>query len=211
VSVVAYAQGEESFDDVNGDNVFNAGEHFDDLGEVFVDKNEDGSLQLGTGEYVIGDPLNGKWDGNTFVRASRVFVLSVSGAAPRLTTVDAFGSCTNTPFPGVRLSPRPGIASCRQVAQFCLRDANALADALGGNPVPAASTVVVTTTAKGAAISVDNSPVPNTLSPTVHTIVVSLTDCGTALTSPGAIDLSVQMPATAGTGSKYTVSIGTVE
>ncbi len=211
VSVVAYAQGEESFDDVNGDNVFNTGETFSDLGEVFVDKNEDGALQLGSGEYVIGDPANGRWDGNTFVRASRVFVLSVSGAQPRFTTVDASGFCTNTPFTGVQLLPRPGVASCRTSAQICVRDANALADALGGNPVPSGSTVTVTTTAKGVSISVDNSPVPNTLSPTVHTIVASLTDCAIALTSPGVIDLSVQMPATSGAGTKYTRPIGTVE
>jgi hypothetical protein len=211
VSVVAYAQGEESFDDVNGDNVYNLGENFDDLGEVFVDKNEDGVLQLATGEYVIGSAKNGIWDGNTYVRAGRVFVLSMSAAAPRLTTVDASGLCTATPFPGVRLLPRTGIASCRMTAQFCLRDANMAADALGGNPVPAASTVAISTSAKGAAISVDNSPIPNTLAPTVHTITVSLSDCSTALTSPGVIDLAVQMPSTSGSGTKYSFSIGTVE
>jgi hypothetical protein len=96
-------------------------------------------------------------------------------------------------------------------AQFCLRDANTAADALGGNPVPAASTVAISTSAKGAAISVDNSPIPNTLAPTVHTITVSLSDCSTALTSPGVIDLAVQMPSTSGSGTKYSFSIGTVE
>jgi hypothetical protein len=38
VTVLAYALGEESFLDVNGDNVFNAGEAFQDLGDVFLSR-----------------------------------------------------------------------------------------------------------------------------------------------------------------------------
>jgi hypothetical protein len=39
ITVLAYALGEESFLDLNGDNAFSAGEGFQDLGDVFVSRN----------------------------------------------------------------------------------------------------------------------------------------------------------------------------
>lgn len=38
ITVVAYALGEESFLDVNGNNVFDAGEDYQDLGDIFLDR-----------------------------------------------------------------------------------------------------------------------------------------------------------------------------
>jgi Bacterial Ig-like domain (group 1) len=38
ITVLAYALGEESFLDLNGDNIFNSGEGFQDLGDVFVSR-----------------------------------------------------------------------------------------------------------------------------------------------------------------------------
>jgi len=38
ISVLAYALGEESFLDTNGDNVYSAGEDYQDLGDVFIDR-----------------------------------------------------------------------------------------------------------------------------------------------------------------------------
>jgi hypothetical protein len=43
ITVVAYALGEESFLDQNGNNIFDIGEPFQDLGNVFVDRKFDGS------------------------------------------------------------------------------------------------------------------------------------------------------------------------
>lgn len=42
VTIVAYALGEESFKDLNGNNVFDAGEPFQDLGDVYVDRQFNG-------------------------------------------------------------------------------------------------------------------------------------------------------------------------
>jgi len=39
ITVVAYALGEESFLDLNGNNVYDAGEPFQDLGDVYIDRN----------------------------------------------------------------------------------------------------------------------------------------------------------------------------
>lgn len=38
ITVVAYALGEESFLDVNGNNVYDAGEDYQDLGDIFIDR-----------------------------------------------------------------------------------------------------------------------------------------------------------------------------
>ena len=43
-SIVAYALGEETFIDANGNGLFDSGEQFDDLPEVFLDHNDDGDF-----------------------------------------------------------------------------------------------------------------------------------------------------------------------
>ncbi|MEY4429987.1 MAG: hypothetical protein RLZZ182_2676, partial [Pseudomonadota bacterium] len=58
VTVVAFAQGEESFEDANGDSQYTAGETFTDLGPIFIDKDEDG-LMAASGEYLVGEAANG--------------------------------------------------------------------------------------------------------------------------------------------------------
>jgi hypothetical protein len=68
--ILVYASpGEEAFDDVNGDGVFDAGDTFTDQGEIYADATS------ATGAYQLGDnyfdfdqngswtPPNGKWDG----------------------------------------------------------------------------------------------------------------------------------------------------
>jgi hypothetical protein len=47
VTVLAYASGEESFTDVNGNNRWDAGEPFEDMGQIYIDKNEDGIFSTG--------------------------------------------------------------------------------------------------------------------------------------------------------------------
>lgn len=53
VTVLAYALGEMSFTDVNNNNVWDAGEPFDDLGNAFIDKNEDRTFQSGEQQIVF--------------------------------------------------------------------------------------------------------------------------------------------------------------
>jgi hypothetical protein len=217
VTVLAFAQGEESFTDTDKNNIYSTGEVFTDLGEVFIDKNENGVLDTAIGEYIAGDPANGKWDGNTYVRAGAVFTLSDSSRAPRLFAATASGGgrvCTNTPFSPVTLSPTPGAGTCKIQALFCLRDGNVNADLPdaegspgGGNPIPAGALLSATTTAKGVTVSVDNTPIPSTNVPTAHLLTATLSDCSTALTSSGDIDVSIKMPA----GETYTITVGRVQ
>lgn len=205
VTVVAYAQGEESFDDTDGNNLYTSGESFNDIGKVFIDKNENGSLDSALGEYIVGDDPNGLWDGNVYVRPSRrvVFTLSSSAVVPRL--LDAGGaawSADTTVF-------HPTPSSCRVQQILFLRDSNTVADALGGNPIPAGAVLSLTTKANGASVSIDGSPVSGLATePTRHVVTVELSDCGTPLVSGGALDLTVQMP---NSGPKYIIPIGTVQ
>ncbi len=201
VTVVAYAQGEESFDDTDGNNVYTSGEAIDQIGKVFIDKNENGSLDGALGEYIVGDDPNGLWDGNAYVRASRVFTLSSSAAVPRLFNVGG-GAWSAATF-------QPTTANCRVQQILFLRDSNTVADALGGNPVPAGAVLSLSTKANGASVSIDGTPVSSlTTAPTRHVVTVELSDCGTPLVSGGALDLTIQMP---NSGPKYIIPIGTVQ
>ncbi|MEY2875732.1 MAG: hypothetical protein RLZZ373_3103, partial [Pseudomonadota bacterium] len=206
VTVVAYAQGEESFDDADGDNKYTTGEAFTDLGPIFVDKDENG-LMAAAGEYLIGEAANGAWSSNTYVRTSRVFTLSDSSREPRLFSVNSDGSCSNTALPYQVLSLTT-TSACRLSTRFCMRDANTAADALGGNPVPANATLTLATKAKGGSVAVDRSPVTGIWTgPTTHSVVADLDDCTKPLEAGGPIDLTVKMP----NGQSYKFDIGRME
>lgn len=227
VSVVAFAQGEESFGDVNGNNTYDAtptpGEVFSDLGEVFVDKNEDGIMQRVSGEYIAGNAANGVWDGNTFVRSQRVFVLSDSSRAPRVFLADANG-CTSTQMTQVtQLDFRPTVGTpttCRIDQKICLRDANTAADEgdpeqptgqAVGNPLPVGTILSLSAKALGASASVDGSPIGSTTQPTQHVVRVELSDCSKALAAGGSLDLVATIPAVQDRAARtYTITIGAI-
>jgi 5-hydroxyisourate hydrolase-like protein (transthyretin family) len=52
VTVVAYALGEESFVDKNGNNIYDSGEDYQDLGNIFKDRNYDGVFDPAFDEYI---------------------------------------------------------------------------------------------------------------------------------------------------------------
>jgi hypothetical protein len=110
VTITAYALGEESFIDLNGDNIYSTNEPFQDLGNVFQDRNYDGVFDAAVDEFI---PLNinnsrtcapittdllrldrsipsvtgtcsGNWSGagQVYVRRATETVLSTSGARP---------------------------------------------------------------------------------------------------------------------------------
>ena len=67
VSILATVMGEESFEDANANGVFDPGEDFDDIGEPFIDLNDNGVRDDGTGsdplEVYIDVNNNGQYDG----------------------------------------------------------------------------------------------------------------------------------------------------
>jgi hypothetical protein len=104
VAVLAYTEGEEAFVDANGNNKYDLGETFFDMGQPFLDSNENAVWDLIPAEQKVGDPstpgagigsvacpahqflvanvadtCDGVW-GTTRVRAQAVIVFSTSFA-----------------------------------------------------------------------------------------------------------------------------------
>lgn len=124
VTITAYALGEESFIDLNGNNIHDAGEPFQDLGDVFKDNDFNGlldlaeeSLPLGTGVSAacvvdsnatfasllalgadspsLPNTCDGAWSQRTYVRKAVETVLSTSAARPLWLNVSGLdASCT---------------------------------------------------------------------------------------------------------------------
>jgi hypothetical protein len=59
ITITAYALGEESFIDQNGNNAYDAGEPFQDLGNLFKDRNFDGSYDAAIDEFIPTNVANG--------------------------------------------------------------------------------------------------------------------------------------------------------
>jgi len=168
VAVLAWAVGEEAFLDANGNNRYDPGESFGDLGDAFVDANLDSAYQS-TEEFIAFNPAaaaacapgalaapgrpnscDGVW-GLAHVRSSGQVVLSGSTAfAPNL--------------PGAVSLTGPA-DSCEGSVSFTLVDVN-------GNPMPAGTTVSASIAAGKA--EVFGSPVANTTSPTGVSIQLTI-------------------------------------
>lgn len=195
VSILAYSLGEESFIDANGNNVYDSGEAFSDLGDVFIDANEDSSWSAneqyvpygasgacsapGTkGNYGFAlskaGSCDGKW-GRAHVRRQELIVLSSSHAAVSPTSFT--GACGTTTY------------------SIWVYDIN-------GNPMPAGTTVsagtsnVVFTNKSGteatASVSVVNGTVLDTVAVggTVHGITVTAKDCTSKPTGNFALNVT---------------------
>jgi len=160
VAVLAWTVGEETFTDLNGNNRYDAGEPWGDLGDAFVDANLNGVFDTGE-EFIAFNPsatsscapsslsapsrpnsCDGVW-GLAHVRDDGQIVLSGSNAFTQ-----------NLPF-SVRLSGAAEV--CEGGFSFTLRDVN-------GNPMPAGTTI--TASISGGSAQVFGSPVANTLSAT---------------------------------------------
>ena len=167
VTVLAFANGEEGFDDTNGDNLWQSSENFRDVGDIFVDSNEDGiwtspeqyfpfvassdnqstgaacpSNYAGYGNAKSkANTCNGKW-GQAQVRRDLVMILSGSAvrfAYPQTSNVAVTSG--NDLFKGatVTVTDNFGGAGATCSATFSVR----LAD-LNNNPLPAGTALAIT-------------------------------------------------------------------
>lgn len=96
--VLAYLDGEESFIDTNGNNAYDSGETFTDIGTAYRDDNENGAFDAGEQSYpggmtgsaacssgLLGTPFiantcDGVWSGGIRVRSQMAIVLAPSQA-----------------------------------------------------------------------------------------------------------------------------------
>jgi hypothetical protein len=193
VRVLAYASGLESFTDLNGNNRYDAGEPFEDLGDAFVDANFNNTWDSGEDfipfnpnatsacTNVLGTPpppmrpntCDGVW-GAAQVRAQGVVTLSSSSP----------GSVTYSPASPLRIASA-ALATCTGSFDILLADVN-------NNPMPAGTKIVATAT--GVAATVANDSVVNTAAtgPTTHRVQVSATSCTGGLV--GTVSLKVTTP-----------------
>ena len=133
VTITSYALGEESFIDLNGNNSYDVGEPFQDLGNVFKDRNFDGSYAASVDEYVplvinnasacsastsnllLLDPsmpsvpgtCDGRWSGagQVYVRRATETVLSTSAARPLWASIGGLAA-TCSPI-SLQVGPSP--------------------------------------------------------------------------------------------------------
>lgn len=139
ITVTAYALGEESFIDLNGNNAYDAGEPFQDLGNIFKDRNFDGSYDPATDEYIpleinntqscyssgntllaldpsipsVPGTCDGIWSGagQVYVRRATETVLSTSAARPLWADTSGLSTCSR-----VRLQVGPAPSNQRNYA-----------------------------------------------------------------------------------------------
>jgi len=168
VAVMAYVPGEEDFVDANGNNVYDAGESFTDLGNAHMDANFNGVYD--TGEFTVpragsqacpsnlsGRPntCDGVWGAND-VRRQQMVIFASSAAV----ITGAF---------------QPAVGGFRSALDFVIADIN-------GNSFPTGSPVVVTAedrTTNGVSCSLSAASgsylIPNSLAPAAFT--VGFKDC----------------------------------
>jgi hypothetical protein len=218
VTVVAYAVGEESFTDNNGNGLADTGELGADLAEVYRDDNESNSRDAG--EPFIDFDTNltfsapdGKFNGvlcstpgtgicsavkTVHVRASQVIVLSGSTAS----------NISVTPNPiDLDLNGSTGGSGCglTQTLTIDVRDVN-------GNPMPVGTTIVVSTTNGTLDGSSTSYVVPDTTSPTPFPVFIkgdgTLASgvCTDTATRTGQLNVTVTVPSGLRTTQYFSVT-----
>lgn len=231
LTVTAYALGEESFLDQNGNNVYDAGEPFEDLGDIFKDRNFDGlfdrtsdeTIALGlTGSSACLLPNNallprtaasvpgtcdGRW-GRAYVRRSIETVLSTSAAD--LLWLAGNGPTANVSTVALTTGPNTGTTTFRQVAGSSLASAGAAGtlsfivrdrNELRLNPVAAGSIITVSATEGLTVTLLGGSPVANTTEATIAALRYEFA----ATASSGLVTIRVTSPS--GVGTAFTVPI----
>lgn len=203
VHVVAYAYGQEYFEDANGNGVFDTGESFHDVNAaVCLDKN--GSDTCDASEYIVGNinslnAGNNAWDdgGAAFARIQHTYFFSLTSEAPRLFKASA-GVCTNDPVDNTYMTITMGGES-RKTLQFCARDGNTEADTVTtfhkGNPLPSGTTITASPSMANATVSFSNQPISLGVSkPTLHTLTVQNTSPTNAALSAGTATITFTFP-----------------
>src|SRR6185369_6948321 len=200
VSLLATSIGEESFNDANGNGSFDNGETFTDLGERYVDYNENNAYDVGEPIYDFNnnsmrDPADGKFNGvlckdtsgrcdanatTTGISARNLIIMSDGGAVP-------------SPLPGT-LTPSIGLDSTRTYF-ITFKDLN-------GNPLPSGTTITGALTGGGLTLGTPSTfTVPCTTQATTYPFTITTA----AAASSGTLTITVRSPAGLTTILSYTV------
>ena len=205
VGVVAYAVGEEHYEDWNGNNRYDVGEAFYDMGYLFIDRNESGAFEAGerfipfltaqsstcasnslpaVGTASVPGTCDRVW-GRAHVRSEGVIIFSGSTAYFRTTPTFGAPNISNIPT-----TYSLGTSCSTQVA-FWLQDLN-------GNPMPYDTDVVLDFGASTGltVIPGDSQKVPssNARGGTFHSFAISGWDPEKGCVGAGPVVLNVTTP-----------------
>ena len=204
-TVMATAIGEESFDDLNGNGYFDAGEPFSNLGEPYRDDNENGAYDVG--EYFLDfnkngvrDPGDGTFKGITCsgttcstttlaISASLLVIMSTSAATVSYVSSTGFGGNASNLTIGV---------SASGTVTINVQDAN-------GNPVAAGTTIAVS--ASSSAGTVTQTPSPYTMGCSTALGGIDTVFSFTAASAAGSGTITVQVTSPSGTDSVYIIPV----
>lgn len=221
ITILAYAQGEESFDDLNANNVYDSGETFRDLGDAFVDNNENSAWNSGEREiqFKAGNasacpsyPSDGRYY-NAPYKANSCDGIWGQAHVRRVATLTLSSYVIGTLTP----SNFAMAASCSRSFQFRLSDIN-------NNPMPAGATITVTSdvtytndtgdvTKATVAIPTGNEVIPSTNAAggTYHSFKVEGSKCQVdtngVLTSAGTPSGNITVTVTSPSGDASSRSI----
>ena len=212
VTVLAYALGEESFTDLApGNNVYDGGEAFNDLGDAYLDNNESGQWDpgesfipfgAGTSTCVVGimntggvatspyapskaGSCDGRW-GQAHVRQQNLIILSGSSAYVNTARPGPSFVPGSTPV-DLSFSTRGG---CGVTVQLYLFDVNR-------NPMPAGTVLVTGGLSKAiSSAEVGGTPLPDSTATggTLISVAVRIADSSCPLTADASLDLKITTP-----------------
>jgi hypothetical protein len=176
VTILATLAGEESFNDANGNNAYDAGETFSDLGQPYRDDNHSGA-------YDAGPPAEQKYGTATGTAACPDPTLSVAA------TCDGVWTAATLVRDQIRIGLSGDTALITQTSAVTGSGFTvSVADAATGTVGMASGTSVAATVSAGtptgcALVAVSPTAVPNQVTPSTHTITLNNTSCiGTGTT-----------------------------
>ncbi|MBS0369261.1 MAG: hypothetical protein JSS57_08685 [Proteobacteria bacterium] len=217
VTVLAYAMGEESFDDLNGNNVWDLDEPYRKLGDAFVDSNENGVWD--SGEAFIAFGYSGACpaapsDGRYYNAPSKVGTCHADSLGMQSAHVRRTGIVVLSSYVIGTVAPSaftmPALPGCTGSFRFRLADEN-------NNPMPFNATLSMNSNVTYVNDSGDTVKASVTLAPgsatvsntsaaggTYHTFTVEGTKCVTRPT--GSIGLTVTSPSGDASGQTITIN-----
>jgi hypothetical protein len=194
VTVLAYTDGEESFVDANNNNRWDSGELFEDLGSVYLDKDESSSfaasytnLVTGTNEGEVAYPLPTGAAGTAACPSNSNLGLSVASTCNA--TWDGYTKVRRSMvivFSGGEIGQPsdydasiPAAKRTKTLTNSTSAISVQIAD-LNGNPLPASATIAATVLGSGTSCTAKllSSIIGSTTEPTAHTATLDLCAVG---------------------------------
>jgi hypothetical protein len=198
VSILAYLNGEESFTDLNGNNVWDAGETFFDMGQPFRDDNHNGVYDAG--EQVVGTTIPG-----------------ATSACPGTAYPSVTNTCDGTWTPSIlarswnRIGLSSDKASITQVAanpgiSMTVRIADAVNSATVGMATGSSVTAVASSAAATCAVlSVSPPVVSQAVAPTNFVVSLNNIGCGGGGANVTTVTVTVTTPAGSTSSQPFTI------